>query len=132
MYRDNLTYIDQEYINIQRLLQIVWDYWRAGASARHGYSAEATISENKKAFTDMTIENIVNLNKVIDKLEDHCSDLNSTEFLTSISRLYTFISELSQMILNDKLSGITFYKFYDQQCLSRLIKIFNICKNISI
>lgn len=62
----------------------------------------------------MTIENIVNLNKVIDKLEDYSGDLNSTEFLTSISRLYTFISELSQMILNDKLSGITFYKFYEQ------------------
>ena len=70
MYRDNLTYIDQEYINIQRFLQIVWDYWRAGASSRHGYSTESTISENKRAFTDMTIENIMNMNNVIDKLED--------------------------------------------------------------
>lgn len=132
MYRDNLTYIDQEYINIQRLLQIVWEYWRAGVSSRHGHSSEQVIIENKRAFTEMTIENILNLNKVIDKLEGHSGDLNSTEFLTSISRLYTFISELSQMIPNDKLSGITFYKFYEKQCLSRLIKIFNICKNISI
>ena len=39
MHRENLTYLDPDYINIQRLLQIVWDYWRS-PSNRSGRSVE--------------------------------------------------------------------------------------------
>ena len=28
MYRENITYLDPDYININRLLQIVWEFWR--------------------------------------------------------------------------------------------------------
>jgi hypothetical protein len=126
-----LTYLDQEYINIQRLLQIVWDYWRAPGS-RHGRSVEEQITESKKAYTELTIENVKNLDPIIENFEKLRNDPNSTEFLTTISRLYTYISELQQTILNEKLSGITFYEFVQQGCLSQLIKIFNIVKNLSI
>jgi len=94
MHRENLTYLDQDYINIQRLLQIVWDFWKAPAGARHGKSVEEQISESKKAYTELTIENIKNLNPVIEKFSQLKNDPNSTEFLTTISRLYTYISEL--------------------------------------
>jgi hypothetical protein len=28
MHRENLTYMDLEYININRMLHIVWEFWR--------------------------------------------------------------------------------------------------------
>ena len=131
MHRENLTYLDPEFINIQRLLQIVWDYWRA-PSNRNGRLVESQIIESKKAYTELTIDNIKDLDPVIADFERLRSDINSTEFLTTISRIYTYISELQQLIINEKLCGITFYEFVQNGCLSQLVKIFNIVKKISI
>jgi hypothetical protein len=72
------------------------------------------------------------MNRVVGDFEKLCGDFNSTSFLTTISRLYTYISELQQLIVNEKLCGITFYQFVEQGCLSQLIKIFNIIKAFSI
>ena len=93
MHRENLTYLDPDYINIQRLLQIVWDYWRS-PSNRNGRLVEGQIIESKKAYTDLTIDNIKDLDQVIADFETQRSNINSTEFLTTISRIYTYISEL--------------------------------------
>ena len=131
MHRENLTYLDPDYINIQRLLQIVWDYWRS-PSNRNGRLVEGQIIESKKAYTDLTIDNIKDLDQVIADFETQRSNINSTEFLTTISRIYTYISELQQLILNEKLCGITFYEFVQKGCLAQLIKIFNNAKTISI
>lgn len=64
-YRENLTFIDQDYLNINRLLQIVWDYWRS--NRRGGHSVDAMISQNKKAYTELTISNIKDIDKVIEQ-----------------------------------------------------------------
>ena len=130
-YRENLTYLDGDYININRLLQIVWEFWRA-PSQRRGNSVDELIISSKKSYTQLTIDNIRDMNKVVDAFERLRGDFNSIEFLTTISRLYTYISELHQLIVNEKLCGITFYQFVDQGCLSQLIKIFNIIKTFSI
>jgi CBS-domain-containing membrane protein len=55
---------------------------------------EAQIIESKKAYTELTIDNIKGLDPVIDDFERLRGNINSTEFLTTISRIYTYISEL--------------------------------------
>ena len=50
MYRENITYLDPDYININRLLHIVWEFWRA-PSNRRGNSVEEIIIESKKSYT---------------------------------------------------------------------------------
>ena len=129
LHRENLTYMDQEYININRLLHIVWEFWRQN---RRGHSIDEQIIRNKKAYTSLTISNIKDINKVIAQFEMLDGDFNSTQFLTTISRLFTYISELQQLIQNEKMSGITFYQFVEQGCLAQLIKIFNIIKKLEI
>jgi hypothetical protein len=91
-------------------------------------SAEEQIKDSKKAYTKLTIENIKLLDKVIDDFQRLKDDFNSIEFLKTISRLYTYISELQQLINDEKLSGITFYEFVEEGCLSQLVTIFNIIK----
>jgi hypothetical protein len=108
LYRENMTYLDPEYININRLLHIVWEYWRA-PQQRRGHSVDEQIIASKKAYTKLTIDNLKDMDQVIDKFERLSGDFNSTDFLTTISRLYTYISELQQLIANEKLCGITFY-----------------------
>lgn len=107
-----MTYLDPEYININRLLHIVWEFWRA-PQQRRGNSVDEQIIASKKSYTKLTIDNIKDMNKVIDEFERLKGDFNSTEFLTAISRLYTYISELQQLIANEKLCGITFYQFVE-------------------
>ena len=72
------------------------------------------------------------MDRVIDEFERLRGDFNSTDFLTTISRLYTYISELQQLIANEKLCGITFYQFVEQGCLRRLVQVFNIIKTFSL
>jgi len=95
LHRENLTYMDQEFININRLLHTVWEFWRQN---RRGHSVEELIVRNKKDFTALTISNIKDINKVIAQFETLDGDFNSTQFLTTISRLFTYISELQQLI----------------------------------
>ena len=59
-----------------------------------GNSVSEFIVKSKKAYTKLTIRNIKDMDKVIDDFERLQGDFNSTEFLTTISRLYTYISEL--------------------------------------
>jgi len=66
----------------------------------------------------LTINNLKDINKVIDKFESFNGDFNKKHFLTTISRLFTYISELQQLIQNEKMSGLTFYKFVEQGCLA--------------
>jgi hypothetical protein len=77
MHRENLTYLDPEFINIQRLLQIVWDYWRS-PSNRNGRLVEGQIIESKKAYTNLTIDNIKDLDPVIEDFKNLRNNLNST------------------------------------------------------
>jgi len=116
LYRENMTYLDPEYININRLLHIVWEFWRAPPQRRQearGNSVDEQIIASKKSYTKLTIDNIKDMDRVIDEFERLRGDFNSTDFLTTISRLYTYISELQQLIANEKLCGITFYQFVE-------------------
>lgn len=131
LYREDLTFLDPYSIQISRLLHIVWEYWKAPQN-RRGLSVGELIAESKRAYTKLTISNIKDMDKVIDDFERLQGDFNSTEFLTTISRLYTYISELQQLIQSEKLSGITFYEFVEQGCLARLIKVFSIIKTFAI
>lgn len=117
MYRENLTYLDPDYIRVDKLLQIVWDYWR-GPSQRHGHSVDEQILGSKTSYTKLTIDNINDMNRIIDDFERLRGEFDSTEFLTTISRLYTYISELGQLIASEKLNGLTFYQFVEQGCLT--------------
>jgi len=69
---------------------------------------------------------------VIAQFEALDGDFNSTQFLTTISRLFTYISELQQLIQSEKMSGITFYEFVEQGCLEQLIRIFNTSKKLEM
>jgi len=93
LYREDLTFLDPYSIQINRLLHIVWEFWKAPQN-RRGLSVSELIIESKKAYTKLTIGNIKDMDKVIDDFERLQGDFNSTEFLTTISRLYTYISEL--------------------------------------
>jgi hypothetical protein len=95
LHRENLTYMDAEYLNINRLLHVVWEFWR---SNRRGHSIDDVIVRNKKAYTALTISNIRDIEKVIVQFEALDGDFHSTQFLTTISRLFTYISELQQLI----------------------------------
>jgi hypothetical protein len=118
VYRENITFMDPDYISVNRLLQTVWEYWR-NPQNRHsrGNSVEEMIMESKKSYTQITIDNINDMNKVVDDFERLSGDFNSTAFLTTLSRLYTYISELQGLIVNEKLCGVTFYQFVEQGCL---------------
>jgi hypothetical protein len=72
---------------------------------------------SKKSYTKLTIDNIKDMNRIIDDFERLRGEFDSTEFLTTISRLYTYISELGQLIASEKLNGLTFYQFVEQGCL---------------
>jgi hypothetical protein len=61
---------------------------------RRGNSVDELIIESKKAYTKLTIDNINDLNQVIDDFEKLITDFNEIKFLTTISRLYTYISGL--------------------------------------
>ena len=92
-YRENLTYMDLEYINIKRLLDIVWEFWRNNRQGGAN-SVNEQIIKNKKAYTELTISNIKDIDHVIDDFDKLNGDFNHVSFLTSISRLFTYISEL--------------------------------------
>lgn len=131
LYRENLTYLDQDYIKINRLLQVALEYWRKPQHS-NGRSVEEVLLKNKKSYTAMTIRNILDTNETIDRFDQLKNSFNSTEFLTTISRLYTYISELQQLIQGEQLSGITFYEFVEQGCLRQLIRIYTILRTFSL
>ena len=131
LYRENLTYLDQDYIKINRLLQLALEYWRKPQHG-NGRSVEEVLLTNKRSYTAMTIRNILDTNEIIDRFDQLKTNFNSTEFLTTISRLYTYISELQQLIQGEQLSGITFYEFVEQGCLRQLIRIYSILRTFSL
>jgi hypothetical protein len=129
VHRENVTYMDQSCININKLLTIVWEFWK---NNRQGNSVNESILKNKRAYNSLTISNIKDIDPYIKKLEEFDGNFNSNDFLTTISRLFTYISELSILVENEKLAGITFYHFVEDGCLANLIKIVNVLKDFKI
>jgi hypothetical protein len=128
-----LTYMDLQFINIKKLLDIVWECWRSNFDRQNrSPSILESILKNKRAYTELTISNIKDIDAVITTFISQDGDFNKTEFLTSISRLFTYISELEQLIKQEKVGGITFYHFVEGGCLEKLIKLFNTIKKFEI
>lgn len=67
LYRENLTYMDIEFINIKKLMDISWNFWSQYNLRDIG--PKEMIIKNKTAYTDLTILNIQDMDPIIDKFE---------------------------------------------------------------
>jgi len=96
LYRENLTFLNNEQHHINRFMSVIHEQWKARRD---------DINDNKLHYSKLIVQKIrdYHIGDIVKELNLLKDDLNSNKFLANISHIYYYISQLNTFVLKEEL-----------------------------
>mmetsp|Transcript_38991 Transcript_38991/g.59301 ORF Transcript_38991/g.59301 Transcript_38991/m.59301 type:complete len:152 (+) Transcript_38991:3807-4262(+) len=130
---DQTMPIEQFFMDSQKLMKMMREYWNTASKKRGHQPNLQTIFDNKMVMAEThSLKILVGFKKIEDQLQEIGNDLSSKKFLITVSRLFTYMFDLENMVQQRTLTGVTFYHFVESGALEQVLRVGNLLKAMKI